>query len=64
MVKSLNNDLILRMMAQGIFHIPEISGAAHFVIAGFKNKAIFSLFWAILHFFNWKKNNILFLSFY
>lgn len=43
MVKSLNNDLILRMVAQGIFHIPEISGAAHFVIAGFKNKAIFSL---------------------
>lgn len=44
MVKSLNNDLILRMMAEGIFHIPEISGAAHFVIAGFKNKAIFNLF--------------------
>lgn len=63
MVKSLNNDLILRMMAQGIFHIPEISGAAHFVIAGFKNKAIFSLFWAIVQFFLMEKTHILFLSF-
>lgn len=34
MLKSLNNDLILSVMAQGIFHTPEMTGADHFVVVG------------------------------